>query len=88
MTNIVTSYVKRMVGVTPFNREKIWPWKVDGVGLIETFKVGSVVDKIYKYMFVTVYDIKRIKQHKEESCNLIYECKRYLASKSAFTSDI
>ena len=59
MTNIVTSYVKRIVGVTSFNQEKIWPRKVEGVGLIETFKVGSVVDKSHKYMFVTVYDIKR-----------------------------
>ena len=63
MTNIVTSYVKRIVGVTSFNREKIWPWKVEGAGLIETFKVGSVVDNGHKYMFVTVYDIKQIKHH-------------------------
>ena len=63
MTNIVTSYVKRIVGDTSFNREKIWPWKVEGVGLIETFKLGYVVDKSHKYMFVTVYDIKWIKHH-------------------------
>ena len=63
MTNIVTSYVKRIVGVTSFNREKICPWKVEGVSLIETFKVGYVVDKSRKYMFVIVYDIKRIKHH-------------------------
>ena len=36
---------------------------MEGVGLIEAFKVGSVVDKSHKYMFVTVYDIKRIKHH-------------------------
>ena len=61
MNNIVTSYIKLIVGVTSFNREQIWPWKVEGVGLIETFKVGYVVDKSHKYMFVAVYDIKRIK---------------------------
>ena len=63
MTTIITSYVKRIVGVTSFNREKIWPWKGEGVGLIETFKVGSVVDKRHKYMFVTAYDITQIKHH-------------------------
>ena len=42
MTNIVTSYAQRIVGVTSFNREKIWPWKVEGVGLIETFRVDSM----------------------------------------------
>ena len=42
MTNIVASYVKRTVGVTSFNREKIWPLKVEGVGLIETFKVKKI----------------------------------------------
>ena len=34
-----------------------------GVGLIETYRVGSVVDKSHKYMIVTVNDIKRIKYH-------------------------
>ena len=63
MTDIVTSYVKRIVAVTYFNREKNWPWKVEGLGVIETFKVDSVADKSYKYMFVTVYDIKRIKHY-------------------------
>ena len=58
MTNIVTSYVYLIVGVTTFNREKIWPRKVEGVGLIESFRVGSIVDKSHKYMFVTVYHIK------------------------------
>ena len=61
---------------------------MEGVSLIETFKVRSVIDKIHKYMFITVYDIKRIKHHQEPSCNLMYECKLHLASKSAFTSDI
>ena len=37
--------------------------KLEGVGLIETFRVGSVVDKSHKYMYVTVHDIKRIKHH-------------------------
>ena len=60
---------------------------MEGVCLIETFRVGSVVDKSHKYTFVTVYDIKRIKHHSDASCNLIYECKCHLASKSAFTSD-
>ena len=63
MTNIVTRYVKRRVGVTSFNRDKNWPCKVEGVGLTETIKVGSVADESHKYMFVTVYDIKRIKHH-------------------------
>ena len=36
---------------------------MEGVGLIETFRVGSVVDKSHKYVFITVYDIKRIKYH-------------------------
>ena len=58
---------------------------MEGVGLIETFRVGSVVDKRNKYMCVTFYDIKRIKHHSDASCNLIYECKRNWASKSAFT---
>ena len=34
-----------------------------GVGLIETYRVGSVADKSLKYMFVTANDIKRIKYH-------------------------
>ena len=34
-----------------------------GVGLIETYRVGSVADKSHKYMFVTANDIKRIKYH-------------------------
>ena len=58
---------------------------MEGVGLIETFRVGSVVDKSNKYMCVTFYDIKRIKHHSDASCNLMYECKRNWASKSAFT---
>ena len=33
------------------------------VGLIETYRVGSVADKGHKYMFVTVNDIKRINYH-------------------------
>ena len=28
-----------------------------GVGLIETYRVGSVADKSHKYMFVTANDI-------------------------------
>ena len=56
-----------------------------GVGLIETFRVGSVVDKSNKYMCVTFYDIKRIKHPSDANCNLMYECKRNWASKSAFT---
>ena len=55
MTNIVPSYIQRIIGVT---------WKVGGVGLIETYRIGSVVaDKSHKYMFVTASDIKRIKYH-------------------------
>ena len=61
---------------------------MEGVGLTETFREGSVVDKSHKYMCVTVYDIKRIKRHEDASCNLMYECKRHLASKSVFTSGI
>ena len=61
---------------------------MEGVGLIETVRVGAVVDKSHKYMCVTVYDIKRIKHHLDASCNLIYECKRHLVSKSIFTSGI
>ena len=34
-----------------------------GVGLIETYRVGSVADKSNKYMFVTANDITRIKYH-------------------------
>ena len=63
MTNIVTSYIQRIVGVAAFKREKIWTWKVGVIGLIETYRVGSVADKSHKYMFVTVNDIKRIKYH-------------------------
>ena len=36
---------------------------MEDVGLIETFRVGSVVDKSHKYMLATIYDIKRIKNH-------------------------
>ena len=57
---------------------------MEGVVLIETFRVGSVVDKSLKYMCVTVFDIKRIKHHEDASSNLIYDCKGRLASKSAF----
>ena len=34
-----------------------------GVGLIETYRVGSVAVKSHKYIFVTAKDIKRIKYH-------------------------
>ena len=30
---------------------------------LETFRVGSVVDKSHKYMYVTDHDIKGIKHH-------------------------
>ena len=63
MTNIVTSYIQRIIGVTSFKREKIWTWKVGAEGLIETYRVGSVADKSHKYMFVTANDIKWIKHH-------------------------
>ena len=63
MTNIVTSYIQRIIGITVFKREKIWTRKVGGVGLFETYRVGSVADKSIKYMFVTANDIKRIKYH-------------------------
>ena len=63
MTNIVTGYIQRIIRVTSFKREKIWTWKVAGIGLTETGRVGSVADKSHKYMFVTVNDIKRIKHH-------------------------
>ena len=63
MTNIVTSYIQRIIGVTSFKREKIWTWNVRGVGLIETYRVGSVADKSHKYMFVSANDIKGIKYH-------------------------
>ena len=63
MTNIVTSYMQRIIGVTSFKREKIWTWKVGGIGLIETYKVGSVAEKSHKYMFVTSNDIKRIRYY-------------------------
>ena len=33
------------------------------VVFIETFRVGSVVHISHKYMFVTMYDNKRIKYH-------------------------
>ena len=33
------------------------------IGLIETYRVGSSIDKSHKYMLVTVNDIKRIKYH-------------------------
>ena len=46
---------------------------MEGVCLIETFRVGSVVDKGHKYICVTVYDIKQIKHLLDASCNLIYE---------------
>ena len=61
---------------------------MEGIGLIKTFKVGSVVDKSLKHIFATVYEIKLIKHHLEASCDLIYEYKRHLASKSALTSYI
>ena len=43
-----------------------------GVGLIETYRVGSVADKgnKYMYMFVAGNDIKRIKYHLYASCNI------------------
>ena len=59
-----------------------------GVGLIETYRVGSVADKGHKYMFVTVNDFKRIKYYLYASCNIICECKRHFAPISAFTSGI
>ena len=59
-----------------------------GVGLIETYKVGSVADKNHKYMFVTVNNIKRIKYHLYANCNIICKCKRHFAPISAFTSGI
>ena len=31
---------------------------MEGVGLTETYRVGSVADKSYKYKFVTANDIK------------------------------
>ena len=37
--------------------------KSGDVGLIETYREGSVADKSHKYMFVTANDIKRIKYH-------------------------
>ena len=55
------------------------------IGLIETYRVGSVGDKSHE---VTVSDIKRIKYHKYASCNLICECKHHFAPISAFTSGI
>ena len=61
MTNIVISYIQRIIGVTSFKRDKIWTEKMGGVGLFETDRVGSVADKSHKYMFVTVNYIKRIK---------------------------
>ena len=67
MSDIVTSYIQCIIGVTSFKREKIWPWKVEGVGLIETFRVGSVADKSNKFMLVTVYDIN---QKKYQRCKL------------------
>ena len=63
MTNIVTSYIQRIIGVTSFKREKMWTWKVGVIGLIEIYSIGSVADKSHKDMFVTVNDIKRIKYH-------------------------
>ena len=63
MANIVTSSMQPIIVVTSYKQEKIWPLKVEGVGLMETFRVGSVADKSHKYMFVTVYDIKRIQYH-------------------------
>ena len=63
MTNIVTRYIQRIIGVTYFKRESIWTWEVGDTGLIETYRVGSAADKSHKYMFVTANDIKRIKYH-------------------------
>ena len=64
MTNIVTNYIQRIIGVASFKREKIWKWKVGVIGLIEIYRVGSDADKNHKYMFVTVNnDIKQIKYH-------------------------
>ena len=62
--------------------------KVGGIGLIETYRVGSVADKSHKYMFVTVNDIKRIKYHLYASCNIICECKCHFAPIPVFTSGI
>ena len=50
-----------------------------GVGLIETYRVGSVADKSHIYMFVTANDIKRIKYHLYASCDIICECKRQIS---------
>ena len=50
MINIVTSYIQRIIGVTSFKREKIWTGKVEDVGLIETYRVGSVADKSHIYI--------------------------------------
>ena len=46
-----------------FKWRKIWPWKVEGVGFIQTFRVSSVVHISHKHMFITIYDIKRITYH-------------------------
>ena len=59
-----------------------------GVGLIETYRVGSVADKSHKYMFVTVIDIKRTKYHLYACCNTTCEYKRHFAPISVFTSGI
>ena len=36
---------------------------MEGLGFIETFRVGSVEHVCRKYVFITIYDIKRIKYH-------------------------
>ena len=63
MTNIVASYIQRIIGGISFKREKTWPWKVEDIGLIEAFREGSVADTSHNDMFITVYDIKRITYH-------------------------
>ena len=85
MNNIEPSYIQRIIGVTSFKREQIWTGGGGGLGgglgLIETYRVGSVADIGYKYMFVTVNDIKRIKYHLYASYNIKCECKRHFAPK-------
>ena len=36
---------------------------MEGVGFIETFRVGSGEHISHKYMFITIHDIKPIKCH-------------------------
>ena len=54
---------KKLIIENILQPEKIWPWKVEGVGFIETFKVCSGEHISHKYTFVSIYDIKRIKCH-------------------------